>query len=108
MKESEIMNLIKDNVRTTVKDFNRVPHKAKINFIRVFDMRHSLYVGGWSYVDKYPYNSGSGIHLFQINVKTGEFRTVADLCSPPDFLEDIDIMGSQSNYDQNFEQREAV
>jgi hypothetical protein len=106
MEESEIMNLIKDNVRITVKDFNGVPHKARINFIRVFNLTHSLYVGGWSYVDAYPYDSGSGIHLFQINTKTGEFRTVVDLCSQLELLEDIKIINSQCNYNQSFEQRE--
>lgn len=91
------VNLYYEKKKVTVylKDFNDTPHLAQVNFIRLFNAEHSLYVGGYTFIDKAPFDEGSGFYLFQIDMKTGSFKPIINLCAPPDFVADIDLIGSQ-------------
>jgi len=97
MRDLGTVNLYYEKVKVTVylKDFNGTPHLAKVNFIRLFDAARSLYIGGYTFIDAYPWGGGSGFYLFRIDIKTGVFEPLADLCAPPAYLEGIDIIGSK-------------
>ncbi len=74
MSELGLMKIRESNVTIQVNG-----HKAKVNWIHLFDQANSLYAGAFSYIDSYPYNEGSGIHLFKINSGTGEFTSLLNL-----------------------------
>jgi len=78
-----VIHLISENIIVDIKDFNDVGHKARINWIELFDASSSLYFGGYSFCDHYPYEQGGGIYLFRINTKTGKFTSLLDKCTLP-------------------------
>jgi len=83
----------KKKVVVQIKNFKGELHQAKVNFLKLFSIEHSLYVGGYTFIDKYPYDEGSGFYMFKLNSETGELTPLIDLLSPPSWMEGVDLIG---------------
>ncbi len=90
MVELGLISLLRDDVRVQIKSFFGDIHEARMNWIRLFEPTHSLYVGAFTYTDKYPYDEGCGVYMFRIDTKTGEFTQVINLLEENEILEGVD------------------
>jgi hypothetical protein len=90
MPDLGTISLLKDDIRVNIKSFFGYAHVARMNWIRLFEPTHSLYIGAFTYVDKYPYDEGCGVYMFKIDTKTGEFTQVLNLLEENEILEGVD------------------
>jgi len=88
--ELGLISLLKDNIRVNIRNFAGDLHVARMNWIRLFESTHSLYVGAFTYVDEYPYDEGCGVYMFKIDTKIGEFTQVVNLLEENEILEGVD------------------
>jgi len=73
------IHMSKENIYVDIKSFFGEAHIARLNWLKMFNAANSLYIGAYTFVDKYPYDEGCGIHMFKIDTKTGRFTQLINL-----------------------------